>query len=483
MPTMHGPWMTLAIALPLATASVVALCRDTSWRWWLSTLATAATMVLAGTAWLELNLLGVWAAADFGDPFQQLFGATPLAIDGFAGPLIPLASALHFFVILVTPRSKRTRFPFALTLVSLAILLAMFSTRWPVVIIGLFACQSLLPYIELRRRKQPWRFFAWHQVAGVVCLTFGWLMVDNAHPTSAVSLWGTWAMAVGLLVRCGCVPMHCWLVDLFDRASLGTALLFVAPMVGAYGLVRLVLPIAPEFVLQGIALASLVTALYAACMTLVQTSTRRFFCYLFLSNSALLLIGLESLTAVGLTGSLCLWLSIGIALTSFGIIIRALEGRVGRMPLDRFHGLYGQMPLLAGFFLLALLASIGFPGTVGFVGAELLIEGAIDAYSYSGMLVVAAMAMNGIGALRAYFRLFTGTPAPAAISMQPRLAERLAIWGFSAAIIVGGVYPQPGVTTRHRAVEMLMRMRESNREAIESKKAAWPYYDEADNHG
>ena len=69
------------------------------------------------------------------------------------------------------------------------------------------------------------------------------------------------------------------------------------------------------------------------------------------------------------------------------------------------------MPTLASLFLLTGLASIGFPGTTGFIGTELLIEGAVDVYPYVGMAVVAAAALNGIAILQVYFRVFTGVLA------------------------------------------------------------------------
>ena len=67
------------------------------------------------------------------------------------------------------------------------------------------------------------------------------------------------------------------MTDLFEKATFGTALLFVAPMTGAYAVMRLVFPIAPDWALQSIAIVSLVTAVYAGCMTLVQHEARRFF--------------------------------------------------------------------------------------------------------------------------------------------------------------------------------------------------------------
>ena len=124
------------------------------------------------------------------------------------------------------------------------------------------------------------------------------------------------------------------------------------------------------------------TAVYAASMALVQREARRFFCYLFLSHSALVLVGLEMVTPIGLTGALCVWLSSCLALSGFGLTLRALEARCGRLSLAGFQGHYEHTPNLAMCFVLTGLASVGFPGTFGFVGTELLVDGAVEAYPH-----------------------------------------------------------------------------------------------------
>ena len=148
------------------------------------------------------------------------------------------------------------------------------------------------------------------------------------------------------------------------------------------------------------------------------------FCYLFLSNSSLVLVGLEVATPISLTGGLCVWLSVGMSLSGLGLTLRALEARTGRLSLVDYHGLYEHMPNLAVFFLLTGLASIGFPGTVGFVGAELLVEGAVNVNPFVGMLVVLVAALNGIAVLHAYFRLFTGKRHTTSISLRSRWPEK-----------------------------------------------------------
>jgi NADH-quinone oxidoreductase subunit M len=197
-----------------------------------------------------------------------------------------------------------------------------------------------------------------------------------------------------------------------------------------------------------------------------------------LSHSSLVLVGLEIATPIGLTGALCLWISVGLALTGFGLTLRSIEARTGRISLNEFHGLYEHTPALAAFFLITGLASIGFPGTIGFVGAELLLEGAVDAYPWVGLLVVLAAALNGIAVLQAYFRLFTGKRYFPTISLQSRLPERIAVLALAALILGGGIFPQPSLSSRYHAASKLIeaRLERTGRSTtLEAhRKADWP---------
>ena len=83
--------------------------------------------------------------------------------------------------------------------------------------------------------------------------------------------------------------------------------------------------------LQSIGLASLVTAVYAAGMAVIQRDCRRLFANLFLSHASLVLVGLELHTEISLTGSLCLWFSVILSLGGFGLTIRAMEALFGRV--------------------------------------------------------------------------------------------------------------------------------------------------------
>jgi NADH-quinone oxidoreductase subunit M len=389
-----------------------------------------------------------------------------LAIDELTAPLLALTALLYLLTALATLRTKVRRFSFSWTLLSLAVVLATFSCHEPWGIIALLAVATIPLYLELQARNKPTRVFALHMGLSLVLLVIGWAFAEWEGRRHTHSLWAVLPLLTAILIRCGIVPFHCWISDLFEHATFGSALLFVTPMTGAYATVRLVLPVAPDWVLQSISVVSLATAVYAAGLALVQREARRFFCYIFLSHSALVLVGLETVSPIGLTGALCVWLSVGLSLAGFGLVLRALEARHGRLSLAGFHGVYEHTPLLAVCFLLTGMASVGFPGTFGFLATELLVDGAVQAFPFVGIAVVVAAALNGIAVVQAYFRLFTGTRHVSSVSLQVGLRERLVVLTLAALIVGGGLYPQPAVVSRHRAAEFLLGQRKHYKPAM-----------------
>jgi NADH-quinone oxidoreductase subunit M len=109
------------------------------------------------------------------------------------------------------------------------------------------------------------------------------------------------------------------------------------------------------------------------------------------------------------------------------------------------------------------LASVGFPGTLGFISTELLVDSAVEVSPYIGVGVVAAAALNGIAVVRAYFLLFTGARHVSTVFLGIGVRERFAFLTLMGLILAGGLFPQPGVATRHRAAEELLQGRDPAR--------------------
>jgi NADH-quinone oxidoreductase subunit M len=456
---LHFPWIECSILVPLLGALWLQ-CRDNGERALRDTVAVClVTLLLTIGELIDFTLVGAFEAHDHWPFLSWIFPPDIFVIDELSAFQLPLAALIFMVIVLSTLRTKAPRFSLELALVSESLVLATFSCRASWALIALLIASTVPPLLELRRRERCTRIYCLHMglFAGLLVVGYGWLtMVDPS--SSAVLIPGAFLTAAGLL-RSGIFPLHLWMTDLFEKATFGTAILHTTPLVGAYAVMRLVLPIAPSWALQSIAVLSLFTAVYAGAMALVQSDARRMFCFLLLSQSSLILVGLELVTPIGLTGALCLWLSVAMSLTGFGITLRCIEARISRISLNEFHGLYPQMPMLAGFFLLTGLASIGFPATVGFVGMELLIEGAVEVYPLVGTMVVIATAFCGIAVLLAYFRVFTGRENRTVVSMRARPAERFAVLLLTLLLLGGGLYPQPGIASRYHAAKELTRLR------------------------
>ena len=216
-------------------------------------------------------------------------------------------------------------------------------------------------------------------------------------------------LLAAILVRCGTVPAHCWVTDWFEHASLGIALLFVVPLSGVYAAVRLVLPIGPE-----LGIAEHRPACHSSRPSMPpawrSSSAKRGGSSPTSSSvhSSLVLVGLD-LHTESVADGLALPLVFRDPLAGrFRADAASLEARFGRLSLSDYHGLYEHTPTLAVCFLLTGLASVGFPGTLGFISTELLVDSAVEASPYVGIVVIAAGALNGIAVMRAYFLLFTG---------------------------------------------------------------------------
>lgn len=471
MKELHLPWLELSVALLIFGSLLVRWVRPAYKTRWVSLGLLAISLLFNLSAWFDFATTHAVEAHDRWDALHAILGVDLLVIDEFSAPLLMLTSLHSFLTVLSTLRTKIERVPYSGILAAQGITQAIFCTKSPWFLIGLLALSTLPPWVDLIRRGKPSRVFVIHMTAHVALLVAGWSLVSTSMQGTPLFLAGGVLLVISILIRSGVAPLHCWMTDLFEHASFGSAILFVTPMAGAYAAVRLVVPHAPDWSLQWMAFASFFTSVYASGMALVQREARRFYCYLFLSHASLVLVGLETATAEALTGGLCVWFSASLSLTGFGLTLRAVEARLGRLSLRDYHGLYDHMPNLAVLFLITGLASVGFPGTIGFVSSELLVDGIIHVYPWLGVAVVIASAMNGIAIIATYFRLFTGTKHMSTISLQSRLQERLAVISLLVIMIGGGIAPQPFIASRESAAEHIIQDRAAHHPDSESPPA------------
>ncbi|HEV8233184.1 MAG TPA: proton-conducting transporter membrane subunit [Gemmatimonadaceae bacterium] len=395
-------------------------------------------------------------------------GEAIIRIGTLSAVLLPFAAGLWLLTVAVTPRASLDRGGLRRTAIATLITLASFVTESAVVLLilsvaSVWAFMSALADPAHRRQRRIVGAYL-----GFSTLLFGVgiaLLIGPGARGTMFETVGMWLIVIAALVRKGIVPFHAWVPEVFDHGRLGPAILFNAPQLGAYMTVVLIVPRASPDMLRVIAILALGTAVYGAALALVQTSARRACGYLFMSQSALVMAGLDCTSVSALAGGLLVWLSAGMAFAGLARAVLVLEARRGRLDLTTHHGGYERMPLLAISFLAMGLACTGFPGTLGFVGQELLVDGAVDAFPVMGFGVVIASALTGLAVLRMYFSLFCGRPDRRAhpnlsFGLTPREA-----WTFVALVttLIGfGLVPRPIVDSRFAASEDILRLRNAS---------------------
>jgi NADH-quinone oxidoreductase subunit M len=394
-------------------------------------------------------------------------GEAIIRIDALSSVLLPFAAALWMLTVAVTPRAALDRGGLRRTAVATLITVASFLTESAVVLVLLSFASiwTFLSALSDPAHQAQRRVVAVYLGGSALIFAVGVaLLVGPGAVHANLATAGTWLIVAAALMRKGIVPFHAWVPEVFDHGRLGPAILFNAPQVGAYMTVVLVVPRATPEMLRVIAILALGTAVYGAALALVQTSARRACGYLFMSQSALVMAGLDCTSASALAGGLLVWLSAGIAFAGLARSILVLEARRGRLELNTYHGGYERTPLLAISFLCMGLACTGFPGTLGFVGQELLVNGAVDAFPTMGFAVVIASALTGLAVLRMYFSLFCGrpeTPSHAGVRFGLRRRETWTFVALVIALIAFGIAPRPLVDSRFAASDEILRLRQA----------------------
>ncbi len=393
-------------------------------------------------------------------------GEALVRIDTLSTVLLPFAAGLWLLTVAVTPRAALDRAGLRRTALATLITLASFLTESAVALFLLWAASvwTFLSALSGAAHRDQRRVVAAY--LGASTLLFGAgvvLIIGPGVESPALGTLGLWLIVVAALVRKGIVPFHAWVPEVFDQGRLGPAILFSAPQVGAYITVVLIVPRASPEMLRIVAMLALGTAVYGAALALVQSSARRACGYLFMSQSALVMAGLDCTSVGALAGGLLVWLSAGLAFAGLARSVLVLEARRGRLDLTTYHGGYDRLSVLAISFLAMGLALTGFPGTLGFVAQELLVNGAVEAFPVMGFAVVIASALTGLAVIRMYFSLFCGRPDPRAHLGVAFGLRRREAWTFGALVVVligFGIAPRPLVDSRFDASDAILRRRQ-----------------------
>ncbi len=284
-----------------------------------------------------------------------------------------------------------------------------------------------------------------------------------------------WLMFMGFAFKAPVFPFHTWLPDALLEGPIGMAVVLAGVKLGTFGFIRFSLPLLPEaskseYVVTIVVILGLCAILYGAWMALVQADLRRLLAYSSVSHLGFVVVGLFALNYQGLQGSLLTMINLGFSTAGLFFIAGFLYSRQQTTDLAAFGGMAKRVPLLATYFLIIGLASIGLPGTNGFVGEFLILLGAFKAKWWFGAIAVLGVIFGAAYFLWYYERSMLGPLGKAVKDTLSDLQVREKIIALSLSIMILwiGLYPSPFLRIMNGSVQALVdRLNQGTTAALE----------------
>ncbi|HXC18141.1 MAG TPA: NADH-quinone oxidoreductase subunit M [Holophagaceae bacterium] len=281
--------------------------------------------------------------------------------------------------------------------------------------------------------------------------------------------WLFLAFLLAFAIKFPLFPLHTWMPDAYAQAPTAAVPVGMLVKLGGYGFLRFVIPILPAAAAhysKTLAVLAVIAIIYGALVALVQRDMKKLVAYSSLSHMGFALLGLASLTVIGVQGAVLQMVNLGITTTAVFLMIGMLQDRTGTTMIADFGGVASRMPILTGFWIVAAMASIGLPITNGFVGEFLIFNGAfISGFAWGRM--AACLATLGVLLAAAYMlwmtkRVFWGAENPDPDGGTAKLAGDLSfreiavLVPLAALILWIGVHPRTFLAPSERPVAQLL---------------------------
>jgi NADH-quinone oxidoreductase subunit M len=276
--------------------------------------------------------------------------------------------------------------------------------------------------------------------------------------------WWLWlAFFASFAVKMPMWPVHTWLPDAHVQAPTAGSVILAGVLLkmGGYGFIRFSLPMFPEasaefipfvYVLSGIAVV--VTSLIA----LAQHDMKKLIAYSSVAHMAFVTFGLFAFNQQGIEGAMIVMLSHGLVSGALFLCVGVIYDRLHTREISRYGGLADNMPKYALLFMVFTMASVGLPGTSGFVGEFLSLVGTYAVSSWAGIVATTGIILGAVYMLYLYWRICYGRLVHADAAAMPDLDAR-EMWllaPIAAAVLWMGVYPESFMKPMRADIERLL---------------------------
>jgi len=482
--------LTLAIFIPFVGALFVLSIRNKDQ-------AVVAQNARLAALWCSLIVLviviAIWVMFDNSTAefqFVQRFEWIPaygigyyVGIDGISLFLVVLSAALTPVCILCSWEAVRSRVKEYMIafLVMEGLMIGVFCAL-DFVLFYLFFEAMLIPMFLIigvwggpRRIYAAFKFFLYTLVGSVLLLVAMLAMYFTAGTTSIPELmeagfspemqrWLWLAMFASFAVKVPMWPFHTWLPDAHVEAPTAGSVILAGVLLkmGGYGFLRFSLPMLPDatvYFMPLIYTLSIVAIIYTSLVALMQEDMKKLIAYSSVAHMGFVTLGIFTLNEQGIAGGIYQMLSHGIVSAALFLVVGVIYDRIHTRLIDRYGGLVNRMPMYAFVFMVFMLASVGLPGTSGFIGEFLVLVGAFQDNTWVAFLATTGIILGATYMLWLYRRVVFGELTRDDLKTITDLNRReLAYFvPMVVIVIVMGIWPEPFLGAMEASVQNLVQ--------------------------
>ncbi len=278
------------------------------------------------------------------------------------------------------------------------------------------------------------------------------------------------ALFIGFAIKIPMFPFHTWLPDAHVEAPTAISVILAGVLLkmGAYGILRISFTLFPNItreLMWYIALFGMINIIYGALVALAQKDFKRLIAYSSVSHMGFVLLGLASLSIVGINGAIFQMFNHGTITAMLFLIVGVIYDRSHTRGIYEFGGLANKMPVYTGFVLVAFFAAIGLPSMSGFVSEVLVFIGAIGVPVTRTLAIISTLGiLLGAGyMLWTLQRIFFGKFNEKWSSFKDlELREYLMFIPLTIIIIFLGIYPNAMLNIMNSSVHTLVNFLNNN---------------------
>ena len=435
---MDWPILSLTTFVPLIGAFAILLIRGTEAEVvrnarWVALFTSLVTLLLSVFIWLGFD--PTTPAFQFEENVSwipEIGLRYAMGVDGISLFFVLLATVLTPICVIASWESITTRVKeYMLAFLVLETMMIGMFVSLDIVMFYMFFEGVLIPMFIIigvwgggRRIYAAFKLFLYTLLGSILMLVaiiaIYWQAGTTDIPTlmrfafaSDVQKWLWLAFFASFAVKIPMWPVHTWLPDAHVEAPTAGSVILAGVLLkmGGYGFLRFSLPMFPlasDFFTPLIFALSGIAVIYTSLVALVQDDMKKLIAYSSIAHMAFVTAAIFSGNEQAIAGSIIQMLSHGLVSGALFLCVGVVYDRLHSREIARYGGLAKQMPKYALIFMIFTMASIGLPGTSGFVGEFLILVGAYQKSTLLALILATGMVLGAAYMLYLYRRIGFG---------------------------------------------------------------------------